>query len=69
MKVYHSGLSPAQVAAGFAVMKGEFTSLKVMNALLAAGVKNCHSEADALIRRELRLGNVRRITRGIYEKS
>jgi len=49
-------------------MKGEFEGSKVMKALKDAGVKNNVSGAQVLIQRELRLGHIRRITRGLYER-
>ena len=70
MKVYGGEqLTPAQIKAGLAAMKGEFTGSKVMSALKDAGVTNIVSGAEALIGRELRLGNIRRVTQGIYFKT
>jgi len=68
MKIFGGQLTPAQIGAGLAVMKGQFDSLKVMNALGAAGVKNVVSGAEVLINHELRLGRIRRVTQGIYEE-
>jgi hypothetical protein len=68
MKIFDGELTQAQIDAGLAVMNGQFEGLKVIKALRAAGAKNCMSGAEALIGRELRLGRIRRITRGIYEQ-
>lgn len=62
-------MTQAQIDAGIIVMKGRFEGTKVMKALSEAGVTNSIDGAEALIGRELRLGNVRRITRGLYEQT
>ena len=68
MKISDGEMTPAQIEAGLAAMKGrQFTGLRVMNALEKAGVKNCVSGADVLLRREIRNGRIREVTRGIYE--
>jgi hypothetical protein len=68
MKIFEGELSQVQIDAGLGVMKGQFEGSKVMRALKDAGVKNNVSGAEVLIQRELRLGHIRRITRGIYER-
>jgi hypothetical protein len=66
MKIYGGEITEAQIAAGIGAMKGEFTGQKVKKALKAAGVTNTVSAAEALINRELKLGHILRVTRGLY---
>ena len=68
MKIFGGEVSQSQIDAGLAVMKGEFGSTKVMTALKNAGVVNCVPGAETLLARELRLGNIERITRGLYRR-
>jgi hypothetical protein len=68
MKIYGGELTQTQIDAGLAVMKGRFEGHKVMEALSEAGVTNCVPGAEVLIGRELKAGNIRRITRGFYER-
>jgi hypothetical protein len=68
MKIYRGEMSRAQIEAGLAVMKGEFKGTRVMTALSNAGVAHCVPGAQALLARALRLGRVRRITRGRYAR-
>jgi hypothetical protein len=66
VKIYGDEITEAQIAAGIDAMKGEFTGQKVMKALHEAGVTNSVSAAEAVINRQLKLGNIERITRGLY---
>lgn len=69
MKIFGGEMSQSQIDAGLAIMKGEFEGSKVMRALGDAGVVNCVAGAEALLARELRLGHIERITRGLYRRS
>jgi hypothetical protein len=68
VKIFGGELSPEQIEAGQAVMRGEFTGAKVMRALQAAGVINIVPGADRLISREIKAGHITEVTRGIYRQ-
>ena len=71
MKIYQGELTEPQIEAGLKAMtgrKGHFTLTAVSLALRESGAKNVHSGAEALVARELRLGRIRRITTGLYQR-
>jgi len=71
VKIFEAELTQPQIEAGLKAMsgrKGEFGLTDVSIALRKAGAKNVHSGAEVLVARELRLGHIRRITRGLYVK-
>jgi len=68
MKYYEGELTQDQIDAGLAVMGREFDALKVMGALRKAGVEKIVPASKRLIARELKAGNIARVTQGIYRK-
>lgn len=67
---YQGGeLSEAQVGAGIAAMRGEFSGGKVMTALQQAGVVWNVPAANTLIAREVKAGRIYRVTRGLYRQA
>ena len=68
MKLFEGEMTPEQIEAGLSAMQGrQFTASNVMKALANAGVKNSVSGAEVLLRREVRNGRIRQVTRGIYQ--
>jgi hypothetical protein len=69
VKIYGGELSDEEVDAALEVMKGEFGTDKVIKALRQAGVSDVIAATDALIRRELRCGRIRRVAPGRYRQT
>lgn len=69
MKFEGGELTQSQVAAGLAVMRGEFAGTKVMTALEKAGVVLSVPAADSLIATEVKAGSIVRVTRGLYRSA